>query len=96
MANTPIGTKGVCSICGVKPFTVTCSCGSKFDYHCINQHVNDISMGIEDHHRQVTNKLNRIHEMQAIDNDDLDAPAALINNWVCIHCLAFVFLELII
>ena len=79
------GSKELCSLCQVRPSTVTCSCGAKFDYHCIGQHVNDMDLQIEEQHRQVRSKLNQINELQSRGNDDFDAPVALINNWVCIQ-----------
>lgn len=84
LASGKNGPKALCSICDAQPATVVCQCGQQFDYHCISQHVDHMSREMQDLYRQISEKFNKINQLQEGGDDDFDIPHSLVENWVCI------------
>lgn len=77
--------KILCSICELQPYDLICTCGDKFDFICIQQHVEFIGVELNDQYQQVSEKLARINDLKATKTSDIDANRTAINHWVCIE-----------
>jgi len=72
-----------CSFCKTQPFDLICTCGDKFDFNCIQQHVEIMAMEFQQHHQDVSDKLDKLTELQQILKSSLDAARSSIDAWVC-------------
>jgi hypothetical protein len=77
----------LCSICEAQPYDLICTCGDKFDFNCIHQHVEYIGMEFQDQYQQASEKLLQIKDLCKNENHNFDATRTTINNWVCIKFL---------
>jgi hypothetical protein len=75
--------KGLCIICEAQPFDLICTCGDKFDFNCIQQHVEQINLEFQGHFDEVAGKLVKLNELKQGRNNNFDAHQAVIDNWVC-------------
>ena len=75
----------LCIICEAQPYDLICTCGDKFDFNCIHQHIEQIGVEFQDHYQQVSERLARVTELQEQENNNVNAARTLIDNWVCIN-----------
>jgi hypothetical protein len=75
--------KDLCIICESQPYDLICTCGDKFDFTCIHQHVEQLGVEFQDFHVLVSEQVIDLNRL--LQDNDFDAARALINNWVSIH-----------
>ena len=75
-------SKELCSHCESQPYDLICTCGDKFDFVCIQQHVEQISYEFQDKHEEATKRLLKVNEVKAKYNGNIDATKMIIENWV--------------
>ena len=75
-------SKDLCIICESQPYDLICTCGDKFDFTCIHQHVEQIGREFQDHFETAKEKLAQIKSFKDTDNNKTDAARALIEDWV--------------
>jgi len=78
-------SKELCIICEAQPYDLICTCGDKFDFNCIHQHVEQIGFEFQNHYQQASDKLVQINDLKEKQNNNTDAARTLIENWVCIN-----------
>ena len=77
----------LCSRCQKQPFDLTCTCGQKYDFNCIRQHIEVINKELQEKHNQVAKKLNETSGLSDREGRDYDAAQKIIEEWVCIDFL---------
>ncbi|CAF0783912.1 unnamed protein product [Rotaria sordida] len=78
-----MSTTNVCSFCEERPYDLICTCGDKFDFDCIHQHIEYLGTEI-DHNSQVTSdKLYHLNALQesANGNENVNTAQTIIDNW---------------
>ena len=76
--------KELCIVCESQPFDLICTCGDKFDFNCIHQHVEQIGLEFQEHYQVVSDNLVKISSLQDKQNKNCDTAQQLIDDWVCI------------
>ncbi len=77
--------KELCIICESQPYDLICTCGDKFDFNCIHQHIEQIGFEFQDQYQHVEEKLIQVNDLQQRETDNIDAAKTFIDNWVCIN-----------
>jgi hypothetical protein len=80
-------TKELCIICESQPYDLICTCGDKFDFNCIHQHVEQLGFEFHDQYEQVSEKLAQVNDLKEKERKDFDAARTLINDWVRIDSI---------
>ena len=74
--------KELCSFCGEKTYDLTCSCGDKFDFTCVQQHAEMINAEFHSLYGQVGKQLTQLKNSKGQQNGEHQNTRALIENWV--------------
>jgi hypothetical protein len=82
LASSTTQSKELCTICESQPYDLICTCGDKFDFNCIHQHVEQISFEFQEQYDQVTKKLTQVTDLKTKERRHFDAARTLIENWV--------------
>jgi hypothetical protein len=77
--------KELCIICEAQPYDLICTCGDKFDFNCIHQHVEQIGFEFQDNYQKVSEKLVQVNDLQEREGNNINDARTLIENWVCIN-----------
>ncbi|CAF0719455.1 unnamed protein product [Adineta steineri] len=80
-SSTSSNSRELCIICEAQPYDLICTCGDKFDFTCIHQHVEQISLEFQVHREQVAQKLNKINIICDNENSHINAIRTNINDW---------------
>jgi hypothetical protein len=75
-------SKELCSFCESQPYDLICTCGDKFDFNCIHQHVEQLSYEFQDNYEKATQKLPKVNDLKARQEGNIGAAKTLIENWV--------------
>jgi hypothetical protein len=78
-------SKELCVICQSQPYDLICTCGDKFDFTCIHQHVEQI--GLEFQYIQVEVGQRLLQVEQIVEDNSCTNATTIIENWVCMLCL---------
>lgn len=78
-------SKELCSLCGTTPYDLICTCGDKFDFNCIQHHVEHIGMEFQDEYQKATEHIEQLNGLKFKENNNTGATRTLIENWVFIH-----------
>ncbi len=87
-------SKELCIICEAEPYDLICTCGDKFGFNCIHQHVEQIGFEFQNHYQEVSEKIVQIKDLQEKQNTNIDTAQTLLENWVCIDFIQFTFFYL--
>ncbi|CAF3316612.1 unnamed protein product [Rotaria socialis] len=79
MAESSPSSEELCVACSSQPFDLTCSCGGKFDFFCINIHVEEIRLEFEFIQSETGQKLLELE--QAAENNDCAEKRTMVENW---------------
>jgi len=89
-------SRELCIICEAQPYDLICTCGDKFDFNCIHQHVEQIGFEFQDYYQQASEKLVQIKSLKEKVNHHTDAARTSINSWVRINFILNLSSRLII
>ncbi|CAF5002863.1 unnamed protein product [Rotaria sp. Silwood1] len=72
-----------CTGCEDRPYDLICTCGDKFDFNCIHQHIEQIGSEIQDNYQIVSDKLLEVNVLQnkEQENDNANEARTIIDNW---------------
>ncbi|CAF2066591.1 unnamed protein product [Rotaria magnacalcarata] len=73
--------KDRCTMCEERKYDLICTCGDKFDFNCIHQHIEQVGAEIEDNVRKTYEKLKEITALEDPTNEASNAEQIIINNW---------------
>ncbi|CAF3100901.1 unnamed protein product [Rotaria socialis] len=77
----PLTPQDRCTMCEERKFDVTCTCGDKFDFNCIHQHIEQVGAEIEDNVRKTYEKLKEISALEDPTNETSNAEQIIIDSW---------------
>lgn len=80
-------SRELCVGCDAQPYDLICTCGDKYDFNCIHQHVEQIGFEFQENYEGVTEKLVELNSLQEKENNNTDATRTIIENWVCINLI---------
>lgn len=80
-ASTKSQKKELCSFCKEKPFDLICSCGDKFDFTCIHQHVEMIGAEFHNLYHEAGIQLTKFKDFKGQNDDQTQKARSVIENW---------------
>lgn len=89
-ASSKANSKELCCICKSQPYDLICTCGDKFDFNCIQEHVEYLGVVFQDEFQKASDHLEQLTVLKSKENTGTGTTRALIEDWVYIH----VFLSL--
>lgn len=86
-------SKDLCIQCTKQPFDLTCSCGGKFDFNCINAHIAQVAKEIQEKNDTINQQLSQTDRIEQTGAEaevaKIDAAQTIIDSWVCIFRLYY-------
>ncbi|CAF4315324.1 unnamed protein product, partial [Rotaria magnacalcarata] len=79
MAESSPSSEELCVACSSQPFDLICSCGGKFDFFCINTHVEEIRLEFEFVQSETGQRLLELE--QTVENNDCAKKRTMVENW---------------
>ncbi|CAF2372672.1 unnamed protein product [Rotaria sp. Silwood2] len=79
MSQSSTSSKELCIACLAQPYDLTCTCGGKFDFACINLHAMQIRAEYEFVHGETGERLLQVEH--AAENKDCTSTKIIIENW---------------
>ena len=73
-------SKELCCVCQAQPYDLVCTCGDKFDFTCIHQHVEQIGIEFQFVQSTVGERLLLIE--QIVEDKNCINAKTIVENWV--------------
>ncbi|UJR30987.1 hypothetical protein I4U23_018498 [Adineta vaga] len=71
----------LCANCESQPYDIVCICGEKFDFKCIQRHIEQIGHEFNKHYQQVGENLTKMNSLRGKENNQFGSLRTVINNW---------------